>query len=143
MEYKFNNKDYYKFIIDTDNATITNNSTEFSFKNMLPINIKTESYLKVTAISSTISNDNVYLVRLKSGIEYNKTKYFDTGRGSPVLIVRCFNGKSSLNLSSDGIVITPQVITDLVLEIKDTSDTGLTTAGQKMIIEMIIEEKET
>ena len=61
MEYKLNNKDYYKFIIDTSDATITNNSTEFTFKNMLPINIKTESYLKVTAISSTISNDTSLL----------------------------------------------------------------------------------
>ena len=143
MEYKLNTKKYYKFNLDTDDATVSQNSTEFTFQNILPVDIQNKAYLKVSGISANTSTDKIYNIKLKSGIDYNKSKYYGSDKsGFPILITRCFNGKSSLNLSNHGIEIPPQIINDIVFEITDTTGAGLTGASQKMIIELVIDEVE-
>lgn len=144
MNYNLNNKEYYRFSFNTDEANLVNtDKTEFTFRGMLPINLVKDGYIKICSFASNTTGDNVYIVKLKGGVDYNKAKYWSSDfDGDPTLMVRAFNGKSSLNLTNYGLEIPPQVITDITLEIKDSDGYGVTGTNQKMYIDLIIEEME-
>ena len=148
MSYIQKNKSYKKIILNTENATTkeigkatsgTGNS-EFTFNNFNTISIKENSYLKIDAISADITTDSVWTFKLDN-ISYNQTSYYNSDAdGTPTILTRCFNGKSSMMLDNIALILPPQDINDFKLIILDENGNGIGTA--KISLEMCIEEIE-
>lgn len=146
MSYIQKNKSYRKIILNTDNATIkevgkattgTGNS-EFTFKGFNTITVKQNSYLKIDGVSADITSDAVWTFKLDN-IYYNQNSYYNSDtEGTPTILTRCFNGKSSMMLNNFALILPPQDINDFKLIILDENGNGISTA--KITLEMCIEE---
>ena len=146
MSYIQKNKSYRKIILNTENATIkavgkatsgTGNS-EFTYTGFNTITVKENSYLKIDAVSADITTNAVFTFKLDN-ISYNQNSYYNSDAdGTPTILTRCFNGKSSMMLDNIALVLPPQDINDFKLIILDESGNGIDTA--KISLEMCIEE---
>lgn len=145
MSYLYQKKSYKKIILNTEDAVASvgkassgTGNSEFSFTKFNTISVKEPSYLKVDGVSADITTDAVWTIKLDK-VNYNKSSYYNSDLdGLPTIITRCFNGKSSLNLDSVALELTPQEINEIKLIILDESGNGVNTA--KISLELCIEE---
>tara|TARA_R100000951_G_C2590109_1_gene164730 strand:+ start:319 stop:765 length:447 start_codon:yes stop_codon:yes gene_type:complete len=145
MSYIQKSKSYKKIILNTEDAiasvgkaTSGTGNSEFSFNKFNTITIKENSYLKIDAISANISTSAVWTVKLDN-IMFNQNCYYNSDRdGTPTILTRSFNGKSSLNLDGVSLELPPQDINDFKLIILDESNNGIN--GAKISLEFCIEE---
>ena len=146
MSYIQKNKSYRKIILNTDNAiikevgkaTAATGNSEFTFKGFNTITVKENSYLKIDAVSADITSDAVWTFKLDN-IFYNQNSYYNSdSEGTPTILTRCFNGKSSMMVDNIALVLPPQDINDFKLIILDENGNGINSA--KITLEMCIEE---
>jgi len=145
MSYLYQKKAYKKIILNTNDAIASvgkanagTGNSEFVFYNFNTITIKEPSYLKVIGASADISTNAVWTIKLDN-ISYNETSYYNSDAdGSPTILTRCFNGKSSLMLDNIALELPPQDMSDIKLIILDEAGNGL--YGAKMMFELCIED---
>ena len=74
-------------------------------------------------------------------ISYNHNCYYNSDNdGTPTILTRCFNGKSSMMIDNISLELPPQDIVDFKLIILDENNNGINSA--KISLEMCIEEIE-
>tara|TARA_R100000951_G_scaffold109394_1_gene106402 strand:- start:446 stop:907 length:462 start_codon:yes stop_codon:yes gene_type:complete len=145
MSYLYQKKSYKKIILNTNDAVASvgkaysgTGNSEFVFYNFNTITIKEPSYLKVIGASADISTNAVWNIKLDN-VSYNETCYYNSDAdGSPTILTRCFNGKSSLMLDNVALELPPQDMSDIKLIILDEAGNGIGSA--KMTIELCIED---
>lgn len=147
MSYISAKKIFKKIILNTQDAiknvgkanTGTGNS-EFTFTNFNAITIKENSYLKIDAVSADIITDAVWTFKLDN-VSFNQNSYYNSDNdGTPTILTRSFNGKSSLMLDNVSLELPPQDITEFKLIILDENSNGIN--GAKISLEICIEEIE-
>ncbi len=145
MSYLYQKKSYKKIILNTEDAiksvgkaTAGTGNSEFSFANFNTISIKENSYLKVDAVSADISTDAIWTFKLDN-ISFNQSNYYNSDKdGTPTILTRCFNGKSSLMLDNIALELPPQDIVEFKLIILDEAGNGISSA--KISLELCIVE---
>jgi len=147
MSYIGAKKVFKKIILNTQDSiknvgkanTGTGNS-EFTFTNFNTITIKENSYLKIDAVSADIITDAVWTFKLDN-ISFNQNSYYNSDNdGTPTILTRSFNGKSSLMLDNVSLELPPQDISEFKLIILDENTNGIN--GAKISLEICIEEIE-
>lgn len=145
MSYLYQKKSYKKIILNTEDAiksvgkaaSGTGNS-EFSFTNFNTISIKENSYLKIDAVSADISTDAIWTFKLDN-ISFNQSNYYNSDNdGTPTILTKCFNGKSSMMLDNIALELPPQDIVEFKLVILDQAGNGIGSA--KISLELCIVE---
>lgn len=145
MSYLYQKKSYKKIILNTEDAiksvgkavSGTGNS-EFSFTNFNTISVKENSYLKIDAVSADISTDSVWTFKLDN-ISFNQSNYYNSDNdGTPTILTKCFNGKSSMMLDNIALELPPQDIVEFKLIILDEAGNGISSA--KISLELCIVE---
>ena len=148
MSYIGAKKVFKKIILNTQDSiknvgkanTGTGNS-EFTFTNFNTITIKENSYLKIDAVSADIITDAVWTFKLDN-ISFNQNSYYNSDNdGTPTILTRSFNGKSSLMLDNVSLELPPQDISEFKLIILDENTNGIN--GAKISLEICIEEIES
>lgn len=145
MSYLYKKKSYKKIILNTEDAiktvgsaTAGTGNSEFTFMNFNTITIKEPSYLKIDAVSADITTDAIWNFKLDS-ISYNQNNYYNSdSNGTPTILTRCFNGKSSMMLDNIALELPPQDINDFKLIILDEAGNGIGSA--KFSLEICIQE---
>ena len=145
MSYLYKRKSYKKIILNTEyaiavqgKATSGTGNSEFTFSKFNTITIKEPSYLKVDAITADISTNAVWTFKLDS-ISFNQNCYYNSDtNGTPTILTRCFNGKSSMMLDNIALELPPQDISEFKLVILDEAGNGIGSA--KFNLELCIEE---
>ena len=145
MSYLYQKKSYKKIILNTEDAIKTIGSavagtgnSEFTFMNFNTITIKEPSYLKIDAVSADITSDAIWNFKLDN-VSYNQNNYYNSdSNGTPTILTRCFNGKSSMMLDNIALELPPQDINDFKLIILDEAGNGID--GAKFSLEICIQE---
>ena len=145
MSYLYQKKSYKKIILNTEDAiktvgsaTAGTGNSEFTFMNFNTITIKEPSYLKIDAVSADITTDAVWNFKLDN-VSYNQNNYYNSdSNGTPTILTRCFNGKSSMMLDNIALELPPQDINDFKLIILDETGNGIGSA--KFSLEICIQE---
>lgn len=145
MSYLYQKKAYKKIILNTNDAIASvgkansgTGNSEFVFYNFNTITIKEPSYLKVIGASADISTNAVWSIKLDN-VSYNETSYYNSDAdGTPTILTRSFNGKSSLMLDNIALELPPQDMSDIKLIILDEAGNGIGSA--KFSLEICIQE---
>jgi len=145
MSYLYQKKSYKKIILNTEDAiknvgsaVAGTGNSEFTFMNFNTITIKEPSYLKIDAVSADITSDAIWNFKLDN-VSYNQNNYYNSdSNGTPTILTRCFNGKSSMMLDNIALELPPQDINDFKLIILDEAGNGID--GAKFSLEICIQE---
>lgn len=135
--------------LDTKNAVINSDRTEFTFNNLPVIQVRGDiCHLKVNSISgssSSGSNDYInhtFVIKL-ANVKYNHSYYFNADKNSiPTIADVMIDANKGFYLNNSVLTLTEQDINQLCLKIKTDDGHGLVKGGHEidLYFNIIIEE---
>jgi hypothetical protein len=135
--------------VDTKNAVVNSDRTEFTFNDLPVIQVRGDiCHLKVNSVSgssSSGSNDYInhtFVVKL-GNVKYNHSYYFNSDKNSsPTICDVMIDANKGYHLNNATLTLPEQDINQLCLKIKKEDGTGLTKAGHTidLYFNIIIEE---
>ena len=135
--------------LDTKNAVINSDRTEFTFNNLPVIQVRGDiCHLKVNSISgssSSGSNDYInhtFVIKL-ANVKYNHSYYFNADKNSiPTIADVMIDANKGFYLNNSVLTLTDQDINQLCLKIKTDDGHGLVKGGHTidLYFNIIIEE---
>jgi hypothetical protein len=137
--------------LDTKNATINADRTEFTFNDLPVIQVRGDiCHLKVNSISGAStsgSNDYInhtFVIKL-GNVKFNHSYYFNADKNStPTIADVMIDANKGFHLNNSVLTLENQDINQLTLKIKTDDGHGLVKGGHDidLYLNLIIEEKD-
>jgi len=144
-------KRYKSIWLDTKNAVVNADRTEFTFNNLPVIQVRGDiCHLKVNSISgssSSGSNDYInhtFVVKLEN-VKFNNSYYFNADKNSsPTIADVMIDANKGFHLNNSVLTLVNQDINQLCLKIKKEDGVGLFKGNHTidLYFNLIIEEND-
>ena len=135
--------------LDTKNATINSNRTQFTFNNLPVIQVRGNiCHLKVNSISGSSTSgtndyiEHTYVIKL-GNVKYNHSYYFNCDKNAtPTIADVMIDANKGFHLNNSTLTLPEQDINQIYLSIKKEDGSGLTKASHNidLYFNIIIEE---